>query len=154
MWDDKKFYFMNLKSNFGFTLIEAVLSLGLVAVGVVGIMFAYQNSAIQSAEADQQIVASYIGRSFLERIIAARDVDGYTTTLASINSGTYDESPVTGFAAYTVDTTATEVNPDDDNSTDDFQDAEVGSGYARVTVAMSWNGGANSIQLETLIAAH
>ncbi len=145
-----------MKAIEGFTLIEAVLSIAVIGVGLVGMLYAFQGSVNSSLVADQTVIATNIARETMERIIAQRDCNesgcGYAATLTSINtSNTYDENPVSGFAGFVLDSTALEVNPDDDDNSDDFLDASAGSGYARVTVQVSWNNGNRSIQLATLI---
>lgn len=145
----------DLRSQQGFTLIEAVLAIGIIAVGIIGLQFSMQGASRNSLIADQSLVATHLAQETIERIIAYRDENGYTSALTAINtSNTFDEDPVTGFPNYAIDSTALEVDPDDDNSEDDFLDASSGSGYARVTVNVSWNGGNNSIDLVTLIAEY
>lgn len=140
----------------GFTLVEMVLSIGLLGVGLIGIFYFFANLLTSSMVTDQTIIAANLARETMETILARKDCDnsgcGYTTTLSTIQSGTYNASPVSGFSAYTITTTATEVDPDNDDSIDDFLDASPGSGYARVTVLVSWNAGQNTFTLVTLMA--
>jgi type II secretory pathway pseudopilin PulG len=137
----------------GFTLVEAVLSLALVATGLLGVIYAFQSMSQSSLLADQTVTATNIARATIERIIARRDANGYASTLAAVStSNTFDENPVTGFSGYVLNSSALEVDPDDDGNVDDFLDAAPGSGYARVTVQVSWNSGSNSISLVTLMA--
>lgn len=136
----------------GFTLIEVVLSIGLLAVGLVGVMISFQGAARSSILADQTVIATNLARGALERIVANRDANGYPSTLTAIASGTYNETGAPDFPDYSVECIALEVNPDVDGGTDDFLDASPGSGYARVTATASWNAGGNKISLFTLIA--
>lgn len=137
----------------GFTLIECILAIAILGIGLVGVMYAFQGAANSSLIADQTVIATNIARDTLEQIIAKRDADGYSSTLTAINtSNSYDENPVSGFSNFVLNSTALEVDPDDDDSTDDFLDASAGSGYARVTANVSWDGGNYSISLATLIA--
>lgn len=140
----------------GFSLIEAVLALSLLAAGLIGLLYIFQDAVANSLVADQTYVATNIARETMDKVISQRDCNetgcGYSNTLTSINSNTYSASPVSGFSNYSVITTALEVNPDDDDAVDDFADASPGSGYARVTVQVTWNNGTNSIQLVTLLA--
>lgn len=141
------------KMQKGFTLIEGVLAIAVLGVGLVGVMFSFQGGTQSSLLADQTVIATNIARGTLEKILAKRDADGYAATLVAVNtSNSYDENPVTNFSNYVLDTTALEVDPDDDDAIDDFLDASAGSGYARVTVQVSWGGGEHSITMETLIA--
>ena len=141
----------------GFTLIEGILSIAVIGIGVYGLLNLFPLMMHSSLLADQTVIASNLAQETLESIIAQKDCDetgcGYSATLADINTNSvYDQNPVTGFANYAVDATALEVDPDDDNSTDDFLDASPGSGIARITVQVSWNNAGNSISLYTLIA--
>lgn len=145
--------------NRGLTLIESVLAIAVIGAGLVGVMIAFQGSVTSSLLADQSIIASHIAREAMESIIAQRDNNpngntGYDNVLTSINNNTYTFPNAYGQTGFTLTTTVTEMNPDDDNATDDFLDAQAGSGYARVTVTVSWNGGANSTKVETLLAKY
>lgn len=152
----------------GFTLIESVLSVTLIAAGLIGVLFAFQNSIYNSLLADQTIVAVNLGRETLERIAALRDCDnagcGYDAALtALVTNQTFDQNPVSGFTNYIVDATARVVDPDDDSGSDDFLNADLtgtsgvtneitgDSGYARVGVTVRWNNGSDFITIETLM---
>jgi Tfp pilus assembly protein PilV len=148
-----------MKASLGFALLDALLGVALLAAGVIGLLYVFQGSASSSLLADQTVIATNLARETMETIIAQRDCNlsgcGYAATLTSINTTqTYNQSPVTGFTRYTASATALEVDPDSDGGTDDFLDASPGSGYARVTVTVSWNSAANSIQLVTLLGNH
>ena len=141
-----------LKKDRGFSLIEAVLSIALIGVGLVGIVYSFQGAARSSLLADQTVIATNLARETLEKIIAYKNTNGYSNTLTTINTNNnYDENPVSGFSNYVIDATALEVDSDDDDNVDDFLDAFPGSGYARVTVNISWDNGNHSINLATLI---
>ncbi|MBL4818280.1 MAG: type II secretion system protein [Deltaproteobacteria bacterium] len=135
----------------GFSLIESVLSMTIIAAGFIGIVTAFQGSAQSSLLADQTITATYLASGTLDRIFARRDTNGYTTTVAYINAENYDQNPVSGFSNYVLTATALEVDPDADAGNDDFLDSSPSSGYARVTVSISWDSGARSISLASLI---
>lgn len=133
-------------------MIEAVLSLGVMAVGLLGVIYAFQSMSRSSVLADQTVVASNIARATIDKIIAKRDASGYAATLTAITNSNFNQNPVTNFPSYSVTATVFEVNPDDDGGADDFLDASPGSGYARVTVTVNWNNSASSMNLVTLIA--
>lgn len=143
----------------GFVLLDALLGLALLGAGLLGILYAFQGSVSSSLLADQSMIATNLARETLEKIIAQRDCNlsgcGYGATLTSINTNhSYDQNPVSGFSNYIVNTSALEVDPDSDGGTDDFLDAKSGSGYARVTVTVSWDSAAHSISLATLITSY
>lgn len=149
-------------------MIEAVLSVTIIAAGLIGVLFAFQNSVYNSLLADQTITAINLGRETLERIGALRDCDnggcGYDASLTAIvTSQTFDQNPVSGFSNFSVDASATVVDPNDDSVSDDFLNADLtgtsgvtneitgDSGYARIGVTVRWNNGSDFITLETLM---
>ncbi len=136
----------------GFTLIEAVLSLGVMAIGLLGVIYAFQGMSRSSVLADQTVIASNIARATLDKIAAKRDASGYASAFSAVIGGNFNQNPVANHPSFAVTATTYEVNPDKDGGTDDFLDASPGSGYARVTVTVSWNNGANSLVVVTLIA--
>lgn len=139
----------------GFTLIEAVLSLAVISIGFLGVMYAFKGMGTSSVLADQTVIASNISRGALERVIAYRDANGYAAALVAISAGSFDQNPVTNYAAYSLDVTVLEVDPDEDvGATDDFLDFDAGSGFARVTSEVGWNGGLNTLSLVMVIADH
>lgn len=144
----------------GFTLIEAVLSIALIGIGLVGVLYPFHGAVSSALKADQTTVGLNLARDTLEQIIARRDCNeascGYASTLSAVTSGIYDLNPVPGFAGFTIDASAVEVDPDDDDTVDDFgataADYQSGSGVARVTVVVRWNNGNDRVQLVTLMA--
>jgi len=140
----------------GFTLIEAVLSLALLAFGLFGLLYVFENTTRTALLADQSYVAENLARQALETIIAKRDSTlsggGYTNTLTAIQANSFNQSPVTGFTGYNLTVTATEVDAESASAPTNFTVALPGSGYARVTATVTFNGGSNTVQLVTLIA--
>lgn len=143
-----------MKWSRGFTLIEAVLSLGVITFGLLGVMYAFGSMASNSVLADQTVIASNIARGSLERVQSLRDTFGYSTARYYLITFNYfNQTPVQNFPAYNLTVTAPEVDPDEDaNVTDDFLDPLSGSGVARVTATVTWNGGKNTLSLVTIIA--
>lgn len=142
--------------NGGFSIIETVIAMSLIGAGLIGLFSAYQRMSLDYMVADQSLIALNLARETLEKIIAQRDCNnpgcGYQATLNAINtSNDFDENPVSGFSNFSINTTAIEVDPDQDPGVDDFLDSQPGSGYARVNVQVSFNNGANRVRLYTLI---
>ena len=135
----------------GFTLLEVVFALLVLSAGLIGVLMAYQSAAKTGIEAEQSQRAVALLRGNFETITRDYDALGYAAVLASLTAQSYDETPVAAFPEFSIDVSVLEVNPDDDNATDDFLDASHGSGYARVTGVVSWNSGADQIKLETLL---
>lgn len=142
----------------GFTLVEVVLALALLAVGLIGLLYVFQSAVTNSMLSDQTYIASNLAQEAAETIIARRDSTqsggGYANTLAAIQSNSYNASPVSGFTGYNLTVTALEVAPGSSSAATNFTTAQSGSGYARVTITVTFNGGANSYQLVTLIASY
>lgn len=139
----------------GFTLIEAVLAMAVLSAGLVGVMYAFHSMGTSSTLADQTVIASNIARGAIEKVVANRDAGTYAATLTAITGGSFNQNPVPNYAPYTLAVTAYEVDPDKDvGATDDFLDSSPGSGFARVTSTVTWNGGQKTLSLVTVIADH
>lgn len=142
----------------GFSFIEAVLCIGVFGAAVTGVLVAYQASSVGSMLSDQQIIALNIARDTMEQIHAQRDCNqsgcGYSSTLTSINNNSYNANPVSGFSNYVLTVTVSEVAPDGTNTTDSFLTTSANSGYARVTVQVTWNNSASSIKLVSLLTSY
>jgi Tfp pilus assembly protein PilV len=140
----------------GFTLIEAILAVAFLAAGLAGLLVVFESAVASSLLADQTYVALNLAREAAETILAKRDCNlagcGYASTLSAIQGGSYNQSPVSGFSIYNLTVTATEVDPGSSTSTTNFTTAQSGSGYASIKIVVSFNNGANSVQLTTLMA--
>ncbi|MBI2091572.1 MAG: hypothetical protein HYT75_01065 [Deltaproteobacteria bacterium] len=133
----------------GVTLIEAVLMIGIVGAGLIGIAYTMFGGPKSALIADQTVVAAHLAREKMEQILADRANNGYATTIAT----SYSDGALTGnYSIYTRNVTITEVDSDADGGSDDFLDALAGSGYARVTTTVTWNSGNNTVKEEMLIA--
>ncbi len=138
-----------LKNIVGVTLIEAVMTIAIFAAGLVGVMYIFFGSTTSSLLADQTVVASNLAREKMEQIIADRANNGYAATIAT----GYSDGLLTGnYNIYTRNVAILEVDPDVDGGTDDFLDASAGSGYARVTVTVTWGSGSQVVKEEALLA--
>jgi len=140
----------------GFTLIEAVLSLSLLAVGLLGLLYIFENASVNTLVADQSYIARNLAMQALETVIAQRDSalagGGYPTTLTSIQANNYNQTPVSGFTGYNLTVTAVEVDAQSSMATTNFTVALPGSGYALVTATVTWNSGTSTVKLATLIS--
>lgn len=140
----------------GFTLVEAVLSIALLSVGLFGLLYSFHGSVSQAGIADQSYVAMNLARETLETIIARRDCNesgcGYSNTLTAIQSNNYNASSISGFSSYSLTATAVEVAPGTTSDASNFTTTFSGSGYAKVTVTVTFNNGSNSVELVTLIS--
>ncbi len=148
---------MKTRTIKGFSLLEAVLTMAVIGLGFVGVTRAVGAVSASSLVANQSIIATNIAAQTLEQIIAQRDCTaigcGYAAMLISVNiTGSYNANPVPGFPGYAVSAAAQEVSGAKSGGGDDFLVPQIGSGYARVTATVSWNGGASSLKLVTVIS--
>ena len=127
----------------GFTLIETILAMMVVAIGIFGTMNLFYNTVNRAFETDAYIQATALARERLEEITFDKKMNLY----ASIVSANYPatENLTGAYSAYTRTVTILEVNPADLSS------AQNNSGYKKVTVTVSWNGG--SVTLATLLTS-
>lgn len=131
----------------GFTLVEAIIAIAVIGGGLIGVMYAFNSSTKASILTERTVVASFLTREKLERIVADRSTKGYAATIAT----NYSDGQLTGnFSAFSRNVSIVEVDPDLDAGVDSFLDPLAGSGYARVTVAVTY--GTETVKLETLIA--
>lgn len=140
----------------GFTLIEGILAMAVLAVGLLGLLYIFEGAVANALLADQTYVATNLAREAAETVIARRDCTltgcGYANTLAAIQANSYNQSPVSGFTGYNLTVTAVEVDSESASAPTNFTVPAASSGYALVTVTVSFNNGSNSVKLQTLIA--
>jgi len=125
----------------GFTLIETVLAMIVLAIGIFGTMHLFYQTADRAFDTDIAIRATSLARDRLEQVIFGKKMNGY----ASVNATNYPptESLTGNYSGLTRTTSILEVNPTN------LVSAQNGSEYKRVTVTVAWNGG--SITLDTLV---
>ena len=140
--------------NKGFNLIEGVLSILIIGVGLIGVLYVFSGSTRSSLNADQVAVSQNLAEEKLETIIADKAHSGYGTIINNINSGIYNDGPI--FNIYTRTATRTFINvpaTPDGNSTDDFSSVSGSdTGYALVTVTVTFNNGNDSVVVKTLLS--
>lgn len=113
----------------GFTLLEMLLTMIVIAVGMMGVMQLFENAARGALQADLSGIATVLAREKLERIAVDKVRDGY----AAIDAGDYPQEHFSGeFSPYVRTTEITEV------SGDDLVTPEAGSGFKRVVVTVRW----------------
>jgi type II secretory pathway pseudopilin PulG len=149
----KKYVSRNSKNKKGFTIVDAVLSVALIGFAFIGFLTIFQSGVQKIRLTENLLIAINLSRGTHESIAAYKDRAGYAGTITQINTNNaFDESNISGFENFVIDATALKVNPDNDDSVDDFLDADPTSNYARITVQVSWDSGAHSISLVSLIA--
>lgn len=127
----------------GFTLVEAVLTLTLLAGGIVGVLFLFQQNVSKANQMENSLVASFLAQEKMEQIVQDKKYQLYNFIVAANYPSPENLAPQ-GFPGYTRTTTILEVSPNDLSS------QQPGSGYKRVTVAVAISGG-ETIALTTLL---
>lgn len=125
----------HLKNSKGFTLVEAVLTIIVIAIGLFGMMFLFDNVTRGAMEGDQAITSTYLVRERLERMIFDKVYRGYNYIVAANYPAS--ETVLVGNQAYTRQVSILEV------SKGNFSVGQFGSGYKRIDVTASWGTGAN-----------
>lgn len=131
------------KNKKGFTLIEAILSIMLLSVGMVGVLTLFQNNVSRSNESEITMIGTYLAQEKLEQFMQNKHYSGYNAML-NYNSA---ENNIAGHAGYTRTTTSRAVSPGDLTSNPGGGASE--QGYMRVTCVVTTPMGDN-ITLETI----
>lgn len=127
----------------GFTLIEAILTIMLLGVGMVGVLTLFQNNVAKSNESEYTMIAAYLAQERLERFVQDKRYRGYNEM---IGLGSNEDLAGIGYPGYTRTLTSAEVDPAD------LTTESSGSQYLKVTCAVTTPMG-DSITLETLLTA-
>lgn len=130
----------------GFTLIELILTIVVIALGLTGLMSLFENVTRGIMEADNAVIAGNLAREKLEQIVQHKWNSGY----AALDGALYPPETFTGdFSRFTRSTSIREV------AGSDLSTAQEGSGYKRVEVTVSWGARATqTISLPTVLASY
>jgi type II secretory pathway pseudopilin PulG len=128
----------------GFTLVEAIVSVVILATATPGILWAVREAHRDRVSPVKTSYARWLITERLEDIIADRHstTRGYTYL---INSNYPAESSITSFPGFTRSTTINETGPDL---------VSVGTGFKTATVTVGWTdarGVARSLAISTVI---
>lgn len=135
-----------LKKQAAFTLIEVLLTVVIIATGLFGIMILYHNAAKDVMEGDINLMAVYLARERMEQLISDKVANGYASVVNE-NYDTLEPDVTVGNSHFERSFNIYEVNRDDLITT------EVGSGFKRVDMTVSWGAlGNQNIVLSTLIS--
>jgi prepilin-type N-terminal cleavage/methylation domain-containing protein len=135
-----------VKRNRAFTIIELMLTMVIISVGMLGIMTLFENASRGALQADLNGVALGLVREKLEWVVVDKVRDGY----AWVDNSKYSTESFSGdYSVYSRTTNIYEV------SSSDLATSEVGSGYKRVDVTVSWGTGpSNRLMLSTLLSSY
>ena len=122
-----------LANDRGFSLIELIITIIVIAVGVLGLIAALSFTTGRSINAELMTTTTLLAQERMEQLIGDRRSSGYTA--ASLDIGT---TPATAFSAPYADYTWTvEIcNVDDTLMPTNCTDPDDGSGYKRMTVTV------------------
>lgn len=135
---------MKTKANRGFTLIEGVVSIVILATATPAILWAVREAHLDRVSPIQTSKARWLATEKLEDIIADRhsSTRGYTY----LATGNYAaESSISGHPGFTRSVAFNETGPDL---------VSAGSGYKKATVTVNWTdsrGAARSLAISTII---
>lgn len=133
------------RKRWGFTLIEVLLTMVIISVGLFGLMVLYHNSARDVMEGDINLMAVYLARERMEKLVDDKVFHGY----AYVVNDNYDTSAdvTVGNHLFTRSFNIYEV------TRDDLVTPEAATGYKRIDMTVSWGGGGGqNITISTLLA--
>lgn len=132
-----------MKMKKGFTLIEVIITLGVLAGGVMGVLTMYHRNIERAAQMEQTLIATQLAQEKLEQILHDKKYQNYAYILAA-NYPSPEDLESQGFGGYTRTTTIAEVNATD------LTTPQNGTGYKKITVTVFLNG-TQAATLETLV---
>jgi len=134
----------NKKKKRGFTLIEVMLTMVIIATGLFGLMVIYHNSARNVMDADINLMASYLARERLEKLVSDKVAYGYDYVINENYSTTANVT--VGGHQFTRSFNIYEVLKDD------LFTPQVDSGFKRIDMTVSWGLGADeNVILSTIL---
>ena len=88
-----KSHISSLKSNSGFTLLEVIISLGIIVVGLVGALTLVNFTLNSSGTSSSKLVAANLAQEGIEVVRSSRDTsNNWTSWYNSISNGSYRAS--------------------------------------------------------------
>lgn len=114
----------------GFSLVEAILTLVILAVGTFGVMSIFTSSVDKFNNSEQMSISSFLAQGKLEEMIAGKKSQGYVS-ITNVNYPANEDLAGLGYAGYTRTTTILEVDDAD------LTTASPSSGYKRITVSVT-----------------
>lgn len=127
----------------GFTLIEVIITLSVLAGGVMGVLTMYHRNIERAAQMEQTLIATQLAQEKLEQIILDKKYQNYAYIL-SANYPSPEDLGSQGFNGYTRTTTIAEVNATN------LTTQQNGTGYKKITVTVLINA-TPAATLETLV---
>lgn len=141
----KRFFkFKTLRDERGFTFVEAILTMTVFTLGMMGALAISQNIVETGVENDYRVMAGQLASEKMEMVIADKAFNGYTYLL---NSNYPSETFPTDFKNFTRTVSIEEV------STANMQTPTPGSGLKKVEVTVNWGSDpSQSVTVTTVVA--
>lgn len=121
----------------GFTILDVIFAVVILGVGLSGMTTLFSNINKNSGTNQMILSATQLAQEKLEEISAAKKYNGYSYVNATNYPVTAEDLTSSNYAGWTRSTTITEVQESDLSTT------QVGSGYKKVTVTVTWTGGSS-----------
>lgn len=124
-------------------MIEAVLTLTLLAGGVMGILTLFHRNVSEANEMENTLTATYLAQERIEQIIQDKEYRLYNY-IVTANYAATENLATQGFPGFTRTTSIFEVSPNN------LSTPQNGTNYKRITVTVQPTGG-EMVSLTTLL---
>ena len=130
----------------GMTLVELVIGIAVIAVLFPVMISALFNPVVDSVKGEQMVQAMALAQGKIEEIYATKATNNGSLGYSYITSSHYPaENPVSGFASFNRSVTITEVRGTD------LTTPLNNSGFKKIVVTVTWNGGSNRVELTEVL---
>ncbi len=144
-WAMLKKFFQRLLGKRGFTILESILTVGILAAGLFGGLTVMQNSVAHTVNGDFNSIGMQLANERIEAIMADAEFRGYDFVIEVDNAADVNVSPE--YPSITRVVTISEVNAAD------LTTHEEGSGIKKIDVTVSWGNRAHqNVTTSTLIS--
>jgi type II secretory pathway pseudopilin PulG len=132
---------IQVRNRKGFSLIEAVLVVMVVAASYIGFGFLYGNITQQALKADLTVLAVKLAREKMDEIIQTKADSGYASVISQAA-----QNVTSGSWTFSRSVAVSYLNPTD------FSASLSDTGYKKILIMVSWGAGAgDSISLTTMV---
>ncbi len=121
----------------GFTILDVIFAVVILGVGLSGMTTLFSNINKNSGTNQMILSATQLAQEKLEEMSLAKKYNGYSYINTTNYPTSAEDLTASGFAGWTRTTTITEVQESD------LSTAQVGSGYKKVSVTVTWTGGSS-----------
>lgn len=135
----------------GLTLIETILAIVIISIALTAFMTLYATGMRDSATPELVVTATNLAQQKMDEVAGIKRASGYAAVVDSTDSVTVNSITFNRYICAT-EVLSTALDPAESNlcSNPCSADTGAGSGYKRVTVAVCWNGGNDSVMVKDL----